>query len=412
MFDYTLDIGTDVAGLFVFHPDDLAHRKNDPDVWYTYDFACGKEFAAGNLLAWGTGGDGGYRLRLTDGDLTDAEQARDAGAWTFGFRVGYGQVFVDNVDCLPSVEQFATADELPDQWLVIPNGTYRVTVHALAPGVKPNDEQAEGQKEEEEEENEAGENELPDYVLCWERTETDLAALMVSPVPPDILAAWGETPRAGQSASADSLPNEITTAPEKEAYLLLLTDTFVVPGFAEMLPISEALYQVLSGHNEDESDVALGGDIAVSSADIATGLVTLARITQASYSGADRMQAGVNGRQLARIAETVGIGTARLPRVRLEAVRREDAPLSASETNALKADFARSADNPQLSEMVEHLAFEQDRVAAMQSGAQITTRLIHHLVKEPSRRAELLALSDQERARQLRAILQNLAAAN
>jgi hypothetical protein len=65
MLDRTLDLGTDVAAFFLFHPDDLAHRQGDPIDWYTYDFACRPEFAAGRLIAFLTGSDGGYRFRRT-----------------------------------------------------------------------------------------------------------------------------------------------------------------------------------------------------------------------------------------------------------------------------------------------------------------------------------------------------------
>src|SRR4051812_40333383 len=45
--DQTVGIGTDVAGLFVYHPDDLQHRATSPSDWLYTDFACNREFNNG-----------------------------------------------------------------------------------------------------------------------------------------------------------------------------------------------------------------------------------------------------------------------------------------------------------------------------------------------------------------------------
>ncbi|UXN75998.1 hypothetical protein N8D56_25040 (plasmid) [Devosia sp. A8/3-2] len=58
--DQTVEIGTDVAGFLIFHPDDLAHRAADPIARYAYSFAYMKESAAGCLVGFGTGSDGGF----------------------------------------------------------------------------------------------------------------------------------------------------------------------------------------------------------------------------------------------------------------------------------------------------------------------------------------------------------------
>lgn len=73
--DQTVSIGTDVATLLLFHPDDLAHRQNDPIAWYSYGFAFRRESAAGTLMAFGTGSDGGYVVCVTTAALTREEQA-------------------------------------------------------------------------------------------------------------------------------------------------------------------------------------------------------------------------------------------------------------------------------------------------------------------------------------------------
>jgi hypothetical protein len=83
MLNQQVQIGTDIATLYLFHPDDLAHRWKSRMRWEFYEFAGGREFAAGSLIAWQTGGDGGYLLRLTDEALTADEVKHQAGAWDF-----------------------------------------------------------------------------------------------------------------------------------------------------------------------------------------------------------------------------------------------------------------------------------------------------------------------------------------
>lgn len=161
--DRTVDLGTDIAHFFVFHPDDLADHADDPIYWYAYAFACRPEFEAGNLLGFATGREGGYRFRFTDGALTDAEKAAEAATWEFEFVVRHGRVLLDNGDHLPSDQARKWGKQAV--WIKIPDGTYRVTVHALDPG------DAAGKEA----------RELPNYVLRWEETDREPATLVRSP---------------------------------------------------------------------------------------------------------------------------------------------------------------------------------------------------------------------------------------
>ncbi len=171
-FNQTVDIGTDVASFFIFHPDDLTYRKNDPLDWHAYDFACGKEFKAGNLIAFRTGSDCGYQLRLTDGDLTKAERDAQTGSWEWGFTVRHEKVFVDNGDYLPSDEGRSMSRAPKSQWVEIPNGDYRVKVHPI----------------------ERDDDSLPDYVVCFSPVKTPLH-IAESLAPPDLLPVKSDPPK-------------------------------------------------------------------------------------------------------------------------------------------------------------------------------------------------------------------------
>jgi len=174
----SITIGTDVAHLMLFHPDDLAHRSEDPIAWYGYDFAYRAESRAGRLVAWGTGSDGGFLVRLTTGLLTEAERRSACASWTFPFVVRHGRVLLDNSDALPGAEQMVRPEEVPDLWCTIPNGSYRVTV-------TPIDRTSE----------DAGDDpELPDYVVTFDAAE-EIGGIPVADTPPELRPYQDWTPR-------------------------------------------------------------------------------------------------------------------------------------------------------------------------------------------------------------------------
>jgi len=132
--DKTLSVGTDVAAWFLFHPNDLAHRRADPLNWWSYDFAIFKEFAAGTLVAVCTGGDGNSTVRFTNVGLTERELTY-AFCWTdFRLQVKHQSLYLDGGDVLPAEEcdEIERCDPEGYGWIELPNGNYRVTVHAMA----------------------------------------------------------------------------------------------------------------------------------------------------------------------------------------------------------------------------------------------------------------------------------------
>ena len=168
--DQTVGIGTDVAGLFVYHPDDLQHRATSPSDWLYTDFACGREFNNGTLIAFSTGGDGGFDLRLTDGDLTAREKPHAGNSYSFRYRVKHGRVYVDNVNFMPSDSPYREKGKIPEKMGVeIPNGDYEVRVVAIH---RPDEDDRlpEGRR-------------LPDFVLQFRKVKKIDAIPVLSPVP-------------------------------------------------------------------------------------------------------------------------------------------------------------------------------------------------------------------------------------
>jgi hypothetical protein len=122
-------LGTDVAGFALYHPSRLAHRKDDPLGWWGDKFA--DEFKAGRLVAFCTGSDGTFTLKFVQRPLTAAEERVLVAKESFRYDVQDGRLYWDNMNCLPSEDTFEDAEADQHGWLEVPNGPYRVTVHAM-----------------------------------------------------------------------------------------------------------------------------------------------------------------------------------------------------------------------------------------------------------------------------------------
>jgi hypothetical protein len=121
-------LGTDVAGFALYHPVRLAHRGKAPLGWWE---EAEQEFREGRLVAFNTGADGTFTLKFVQRPLFAAEEKALVVSQAFRYLVEDGQLYWDNTNCLPSEETVEEAAADPDGWLELPNGQYRITVHAL-----------------------------------------------------------------------------------------------------------------------------------------------------------------------------------------------------------------------------------------------------------------------------------------
>lgn len=170
----TMVLATDVAHLVLFHPEDLGHAEQWPIAWYAETFVYPVESAAGRLIAWCTGSDGVFKLRLTTGDMTAREKAFAGPSWVFPYRVRHGRVFVDNSDALPGVEKMTDPADSEELWFELPEGDYAVTVTAVEWEAEP------GASSD-------GHDTLPNYVVAF----LPLQDLAINPArrPPNLIGS-------------------------------------------------------------------------------------------------------------------------------------------------------------------------------------------------------------------------------
>ena len=127
--------------------------------------------------------------------LTPAEEKVLVVKECFRYEVQDGRLFWDNANCLPCEDQCENAEDDEEGWLELPNGPYRVTVHALDWFSIP-DTEREAQKD------------ISHYVVRFEL----VSSLEDIPVPkelPWLLASklWHEKRVTKQSASPEAEPD-------------------------------------------------------------------------------------------------------------------------------------------------------------------------------------------------------------
>ena len=100
--DSQFDFFTDAATLAIFDPERLSYRAEAESDWWCSDFLQLEEFRSGSVALVGLGGDGAYRVRITDGELSPDERdyARDA-VRGLGVEVVSGKLFLGPAECIP-----------------------------------------------------------------------------------------------------------------------------------------------------------------------------------------------------------------------------------------------------------------------------------------------------------------------
>lgn len=397
--DRTVVVGTDSAFFCLFHPDDLRHRQDSGGGWTSEDFACGAEFDAGTFAGWGTGGDGGFAIRVTDGDLTPREAANATVSWDFRYRARRGRVLLDNGEHLPPVEYDWPIDD--DLWFEVPDGDYCITVYGIN----------------EEERTDGG---LPEYVVRFRPVRRLEQVKVRCRVVLRIDAQYGVPKRAPKVAPAWAAYEEHAAPLQRSNFrALAIGGRVLVPGFEAGVELPQPVYRAL------EADPSTGlrlypfdevtpagrkkwagrvGIVAIR-AEEAPAIGTLARLGGWGYpDDTDPYPAPLRGRRLVRVTALERSGPALLATV--EPLTRPESEVSLRDLEAIKAAFAAYAKrDPAYRAAIPHPDYEAERVAAMDSPAALTNILLHHVQLTEDRRELLLPLSDADRMRELLAFL-------
>jgi hypothetical protein len=387
--DQTVGVATDVAGLFVYHPDDLKHRQTSPDGWVYTDFACGREFNAGTLIAFSTGGDGGYDLRLTDGDLTPRERPLVGNSYSFRYRVQHGRVYVDGGNFLPSDSPYKNKTEkIPEsRGVAMPNGDYEVRVVAIN---RPDDDGGRG----------AGQR-LPDYVLQFRKVKKLSAIPVLSPVPLYIANMRPGEPIKKEPPSYLDFEEDLSH-PLDESYLALVSSPgYILRKDGGFRDADRALFDAIRRRvRPPERSIRL---VVLESESVpAVGTLVEADVLNDFQGPKPSVRIGairqVKVNELTRRGPLLEVEVAPLTRPRSKVLPADLA--------AVKAEFAAFAKaDAEYRKTVKNPDYEAERVEAVGSPSALTNILLHHVPLSAERRQALLRQSDLERIRGLRAAM-------
>lgn len=227
-------MGTDVAAFFLYHPDDFPGRPNRPVECLNLQLAWGKEI--GKVIAFCTGSDGGFGFRLTSGGLTEREQRWRTCSAEFLYTVSHGEILLDN----SSGGEF-TFD--------IPNGHYRVTLHAIDWGAEPDARRM------------PPDQQLPNYVVCFEAVSDPAEADHIpwpprmdedrEPIPACTLTPPEESDDFVEAELVDVVEAELVegNVPKgSELIVLVEKDVLLLPGEHKSVRVSKATFERISDH--------------------------------------------------------------------------------------------------------------------------------------------------------------------
>lgn len=379
MGEFYAEIGTDVATLVLFHPDDLKHRHDNPIAWYSYDFAYARESRAGALVGWITGSDGGYGVRMTQGALTDKEKAAECKGWTYPYRVRHGRVLLDNTDALPGVEQMTDPQSVTQYWYAIENGDYRVSVHPIARG---------------------SDADLPDYVVVFTPVpslEADLAAPGLPDVRPD--KDWEPSPTLTGETPPDAYWPTRRIPLENVVAMVVAQEINVLPTSQARFPVSDAVAELASPKDGNWDDVV--DDFVLASAVVPGQLAIVCRNVGQSRMTGQSAKLSLQGRALVRIT-SVKNGPV-LPAVGLEQVARPETVEDGEALASLRAKLVAAG------EAIAPSSFEIERLEALTRLEGVTTWALTHMAMPLDRRLGLFASAGPERVAGIERLLKEKA---
>jgi len=132
-------VNTDRAMITLLDPADLAHHQAEPANWFLHDFAIQDDLQTGRFAAVLTDRSGKFNVRVTFGELTDAEKAVAGAEAKIRLRVINRRLLLSGGETWPSVETDYRKYAHDQRWIGVPNGDYGVIITVLNPAAKQSD---------------------------------------------------------------------------------------------------------------------------------------------------------------------------------------------------------------------------------------------------------------------------------
>jgi len=138
-FSIVRNVHSDHSMITLLDPADLTHHQAEPADWYLHDFAIKDDLQTGRFAAVLTDRSGNFKVRVTNGELTDKERKAAGAEARMRLRVINHRLLLGGGDAWPSVEtdhRFFASDP---RWISIDNGDYGVIITSIKPGAAKSD---------------------------------------------------------------------------------------------------------------------------------------------------------------------------------------------------------------------------------------------------------------------------------
>ena len=242
-FNYQTLVGTDGAEIFLADPTRLLEHSNDPTGWQHTAGATLEDRQNGHFLYFSTGGDGGFEVRVTDGQLDPRETRHAGGSIVLRLRIGQTGLLLDGGYAWPDGYDTGLNDRY-GSYLDVPAGDYAATITVID---RPLDSEYSFTDDDD------PEGPLADYVIQLEQV-ADIADVPMMDAMPNLLAYESPTtsafyPMSGFSENCSEVPKVAIRMPLENGQL-------PAPGGTWQSRVPLALYEYVK--TEQSSDPMFG----------------------------------------------------------------------------------------------------------------------------------------------------------
>ena len=346
------------------------------------------------MVAFDTGGDGGYAFRATDGSLTDREKKWLANSWEFRLVVRHRRVYVDGGYALPSDDYFDESDDHPEQWVELPNGNYKVTVNAIEWYSEPGGVDSKGRPTD---------KSLASYVIQF-RVVDDLSSVRSSRTPPR-LETSKDYPVSESTSFADYDVFGGTKDEVDSEYVVVVNERFApIPGFHVSVESTQSFYDAIYGSVGNQMLPDRIEELVIATSDQTPCLGVVARASGASRRGDEPWTISFHAKQIVTVTELLDQKPWR--KAKVMAFAQPKSQVSEGILEKLKGAFTEYAKrSTAYRDNIEYPDFEVERAQSMTSPTGLTHLLIHHLQIPMSDKLDLLRQADESRVQEMLKIM-------
>lgn len=216
-FSVTKVVHSDHSMITLLDPADLVHHQSQPANWFLHDFAIKDDLQSGRFAAVLTGRPGKFNVRVTFGELSQAESAVAGAEAKMRLRVRNNRLLLSGGDTWPS-EEFDHRNLVRDaRWINIPNGDYGVIITVLKPGAASSD-----------------------YVFQLIRVN-DMTKVKHAPAVPK-LTFGDKAGVVGVNAKGFQYNEQCLDVPAKASWVPLVARTMPIPGAREVVELPKSMH--------------------------------------------------------------------------------------------------------------------------------------------------------------------------